>query len=102
MSSFSGLRRSGTSSGSRSFAARRQRPKARTRSPAPYSSIHAILKWNRKSRVRAILGTYDTMQYSAAFTSPIISDQVAVRMSGDYRYSRPSADIRDEVPGSRR
>ena len=53
-----------------------------------------------EARVRGILGTYDSMHYSAAFSSPVIDDQVAVRISGDYRYSRPSADIRDRVPGA--
>lgn len=49
---------------------------------------------------RAIVGQADTFHYSAAFSAPIVTDQVAVRLTGDYRYNRPSADIQDRVPGA--
>jgi outer membrane receptor protein involved in Fe transport len=51
-------------------------------------------------RTRGIAGQLDTYQYSAALSGPVVNDQIAFRISGDYRYSRPSADIRDRVPAA--
>jgi iron complex outermembrane recepter protein len=51
-------------------------------------------------RARAIYGQAHTRQLSAALSNAIVPDQVAVRVSGDYRYSHPSSDIRDRVPGA--
>lgn len=60
-----------------------------TEDPGPASEV----------RVRAIGGQEHTRQISAVVSMPVLTDQVAIRIAGDYRYSHPSADIRDRVPG---
>lgn len=51
-------------------------------------------------RARAIAGTALTRQLSALASGPIVDDQLAARLSGDFRYSRPASRIEDKVPGA--
>lgn len=51
-------------------------------------------------RARAILGQAHTRQLSAVISEPVVTDQVAIRVTGDYRYSHPSSNMRDRVPGA--
>lgn len=50
-------------------------------------------------RARAILGEFDTRQYSAALDVPLARDQLAVRASGDLRRSRASSTIARNANG---
>lgn len=51
-------------------------------------------------RARGIIGQAHTRQLSAVISEPIIEDELAVRLTGDLRYSHPSSNIRDNVPGA--
>jgi outer membrane receptor protein involved in Fe transport len=51
-------------------------------------------------RARAIVGEAHTRQLSAVVSAPVLADQAAIRISGDYRYSHPSSDMQDRVPGA--
>ncbi len=51
-------------------------------------------------RVRVLGGNYDTWQGSAVVSGPLVADQLAFRIAGDLRTSRPSSDIADFVDGA--
>ena len=51
-------------------------------------------------RVRVLGGNYDTWQGSAVISGPLVADQLAFRIAGDLRTSRPSSDIADFVDGA--
>lgn len=51
-------------------------------------------------RARAVAGNLDTRQLSAVLSMPIVADQLAMRVAGDYRFSRPSSDINDAAVGA--
>jgi outer membrane receptor protein involved in Fe transport len=51
-------------------------------------------------RVRAIIGGLDMRQVSAAASGPLVTGQLAWRLSGDYRTSRGSSRIADIVAGT--
>lgn len=51
-------------------------------------------------RVRVIVGDARTRQFSAAAGGPVVGDEVAWRLSGDYRDSRGSSRIVDVVAGA--
>jgi iron complex outermembrane receptor protein len=53
-----------------------------------------------EGRARAIAGNYDTRQASAVVSGPIVADQLAFRIAGDIRTSRPSSDIADRMVGA--
>ena len=45
--------------------------------------------------MRVLGGNYDTWQGSAVISGPLVADQLAFRIAGDLRTSRPSSDIAD-------
>ncbi|GGD96507.1 TonB-dependent receptor [Tsuneonella deserti] len=51
-----------------------------------------------EARARGIVGNYDTRQVSATVSGPIIADTVAMRLSADFRTSRPASVI--TAPGT--
>lgn len=51
-------------------------------------------------RARAIHGDLSTWQGSAMVSGPIVDDQLAFRLAADYRRSRPSTDIGDNMRGA--
>ena len=51
-------------------------------------------------RARAIIGQAHTRQLSAVISKPLLKDEIAIRVAGDYRYSHPSSEMRDRVPGA--
>jgi iron complex outermembrane recepter protein len=51
-------------------------------------------------RARAIIGDYKTRQVSAVASGPIAGDDVAFRVTGDFRYARPTSKIFDWVEGA--
>jgi iron complex outermembrane recepter protein len=46
-------------------------------------------------RERGIIGDFRTRQISAVASAPIMGEDVAFRVAGDFRYSRTTSDIRD-------
>ena len=52
-----------------------------------------------EGRVRALAGNYDTLQGSAVISGPVVDDQLAFRIAGDLRKSRPSSDIANNMVG---
>ncbi len=56
--------------------------------------------WTPEYRARAISGSLRTRQLSAVASSPIVADQLALRIAADYRFSRPSSDIADAAVGA--
>ena len=46
---------------------------------------------------RLIAGDYGTRQVSAAISGPLVDDQIAVRITGDYRRSRTVNEFRDSL-----
>lgn len=50
-------------------------------------------------RARAIVGSYHTAQLSAVGSGPLTED-IAVRVAGDLRYSHPSSDMKDLAEGA--
>jgi outer membrane receptor protein involved in Fe transport len=46
-------------------------------------------------RARLLAGDYGTRQGSFALTGPIVDDRVAVRVTGDFRRSRPASEMTD-------
>lgn len=48
-------------------------------------------------RARGIIGDYKLRQASLLASGPIAGDDVAVRVAGDFRYSRTTSDIRDTM-----
>lgn len=55
-------------------------------------------EWQGKAR--ALAGTFDTRQASVAVSGPIITDQLAIGLSGDVRLSRMASDMADGIPGA--
>lgn len=53
-----------------------------------------------EGRVRVLGGNYDTWQGSAVVSGPLVADQLAFRIAGDLRTSRPTSDIADFVVGA--
>ena len=53
-----------------------------------------------EGRVRVLGGNYDTWQGSAVVSGPLVADQLAFRIAGDLRTSRPASDIADFVVGA--
>ena len=53
-----------------------------------------------EARARAIGGDLDTRHVSALVSGPLVADQVAFRLTGDYRQSRTSSVIADTVDGT--
>lgn len=51
-------------------------------------------------RARAIVGNLRTRQASAIASGPLVTDQLSVRVAGDYRFSRPASDIADAAVGA--
>lgn len=47
---------------------------------------------------RGVIANYDTYQVSGMVNLPIVADQVALRVAGDYRDSRSFVDFPDEPP----
>jgi outer membrane receptor protein involved in Fe transport len=56
--------------------------------------------FNWEGRARAIGGQFATRHLSALVSGPLIADQVAVRVAGDYRKSRTSSVIANVVEGT--
>jgi len=56
-----------------------------------------VYKW--EGRVRALAGNYDTLQGSGVISGPLVADQLAFRVAGDLRRSRPSSDIANNMIG---
>jgi outer membrane receptor protein involved in Fe transport len=54
--------------------------------------------FHREAAARAIGGNYDTAEVSALASGPLSQD-VALRLSGDFRYSRPTSHIADRIAG---
>ena len=52
-----------------------------------------------EARLRAIAGDYRTRQLSALLSGPLIGDDVALRVSGDWRRSRSSSRLGGAVAG---
>ncbi|WP_369025459.1 TonB-dependent receptor [Qipengyuania sp. RANM35] len=53
-----------------------------------------------EGRARAIVGDFDTRQFSAMVSGPLVEDQIAFRASGDVRFSTVSSDMTDGIPGA--
>ena len=53
--------------------------------------------FNPEYRARAIAGNYKTRQASALISAPLLGDDIAFRIAGDLRYSRPTSRIIDEI-----
>ena len=52
-----------------------------------------------EARARAIVGDFRTRQFSVVGSAPI-SDELAVRIAGDLRYSRPASRMADRAEGA--
>lgn len=55
-------------------------------------------EWEGATRV--IGGELSTRQISASLSGPILSEELAMRASGDWRRKRPAAEIRDNIRGA--
>lgn len=53
-----------------------------------------------EGRARAIVGDLRTRQLSATASGPLAADQLAFRLSGDWRKARPSSRISDRMRGA--
>jgi outer membrane receptor protein involved in Fe transport len=53
-----------------------------------------------EARGRAIAGDLHSRQLSATASGPLVADQLAVRVSGDWRKSRPASRIADKMRGA--
>ena len=53
-----------------------------------------------EARTRALAGNLHTRQLSAVASGPLVDDQIAFRVSGDWRKSRPSSQIADTMRGA--
>lgn len=53
-----------------------------------------------EGRARAIGGNYRTRHISSVASGPIIGDEVAIRLAGDYRKARSSSKIVDRIAGA--
>ena len=51
-------------------------------------------------RARAIVGDFKTRQISALASGPVVGDDVAFRIAGDFRYSRTTSRIDDVMAGA--
>ena len=51
-------------------------------------------------RARLIGGNLGTRQVSAVASGPLVTDQLAFRVAGDFHYSRPASRIADRVEGA--
>jgi outer membrane receptor protein involved in Fe transport len=51
-----------------------------------------------EGRARAVAGNLTTRQGSAAVSGPIVADQLAFRVAGDFRRERTSSTITDRIP----
>lgn len=56
--------------------------------------------WTWESRMRLLLGNYDTSQLSAVLSGPLVDDQLAFRVSGDLFRQRTASDIGDNMRGA--
>jgi len=56
--------------------------------------------FNPEYRLRGIYGDFKTRQLSAVASTPVAGDEVAVRLSGDVRYSRTTSEIADRAEGA--
>ena len=54
-------------------------------------------EWAWGGAMRGIVGNYDTRQFSAMATGPLIDEQLAFRIAGDVRGSRTSSELTSEV-----
>ena len=52
-----------------------------------------------EGRVRGIVGQSRTRQLSASLSGPLLDDDLAFRLSGDWRRNRPASDIADTIRG---
>lgn len=53
-----------------------------------------------EGRVRGIIGGLGTRQASAVVSGPILEDQLAGRISGDFKLGRNASDMADGIPGA--
>lgn len=53
-----------------------------------------------EGRARALAGDYRTRHVSTVVSGPVLADQLAFRLAGDFRRSRPSSVIADRVSGA--
>ena len=53
-----------------------------------------------EAEVRGIVGDLDARQASAVISGPIVAEELAFRVAGDVRRSRPSSDIADRIAGA--
>ena len=53
-----------------------------------------------EARARAIGGDFETRHVSALVSGPLVADQIAIRLTGDYRKSRTSSVTADVVEGT--
>ena len=51
-------------------------------------------------RARLIAGNYKTEQASVVASGPVVDDQVALRIAGDFRYSRTTSKLADRAVGA--
>ena len=57
-----------------------------------------VFEW--QGAARAIVGELRTRQLSGSLTGPILPDELAIRVSGDWRRKRPAADVKDNIRGA--
>jgi outer membrane receptor protein involved in Fe transport len=55
--------------------------------------------FDREFRARAIVGDLKMRQVSALASGPVVDNVAALRIAGDFRYSRTSSTILDEIRG---
>lgn len=56
--------------------------------------------YSREARARAIVGNLGTRQLSAMLSGPIVTDQLAIRASGDLKLGRNSSKMADGIDGA--
>ena len=56
--------------------------------------------FNWEGNARALVGEIGTRQASAVVSGPIVSDQFAVRVSGDIKRGRMASNMADGIPGA--